>query len=560
MLTPQGKVVDLPKGATPVDFAYAVHTDLGHRTRGAKIEGRMVPLDTPLANGQRVEIVATKQGGPSRDWLNPALNYVTTHRARAKVRQWFKAQQHDETVAQGRALVERELARAGATAVNLDAVAAKAGFPRLDDFFAAATRDELNLRQIQAAIRAVVEGTSAAAPAAEAPPEVTMRSSRAKGAGSGILIVGVDRLMTGLARCCKPAPPDPIVGFVTRGKGITIHRASCANVARIREREPERLIESDWGARRDEVFPVDIVVECGDRQGLLKDISEVFSREKINVTAVNTLTKHHLARMNFVIEVEGVAQLKRALALVRDVPGVLAAGRRSTGLKPVAGNAARAGLRSSSDAEAGTARQVAHARDGSRQAVAGEREEERRLVDLVLQHEEAVHRRAGGEARRVAHGAGRVVRRAGGAVRRGERPDLHHGGDAADVLHVGHHDVVGAGVEPARERRRRGQLLQPGEPHAHRVRVPAQCAQVVDVRGRFRQRALEPGHAQGRQRVDRAPRGGRREAPVAVDVEFGVGTDRVAHRRDAFDRDFDQRAARPATRRCPASRRRTARS
>jgi len=134
--------------------------------------------------------------------------------------------------------------------------------------------------------------------------------------------------MTGLARCCKPAPPDPIVGFVTRGKGITIHRASCANVARIREREPERLIESDWGARRDEVFPVDIVVECGDRQGLLKDISEVFSREKINVTAVNTLTKHHLARMNFVIEVEGVAQLKRALALVRDVPGVLAAGRR----------------------------------------------------------------------------------------------------------------------------------------------------------------------------------------------------------------------------------------
>jgi GTP pyrophosphokinase len=328
VLTPQGKVVDLPKGATPVDFAYAVHTDLGHRTRGAKIEGRMVPLDTPLANGQRVEIVATKQGGPSRDWLNPALNYVTTHRARAKVRQWFKAQQHDETVAQGRALVERELARAGATAVNLDAVAAKAGFPRLDDFFAAATRDELNLRQIQAAIRAVVEGTSATAPAAEAPPEVTMRSSRAKGAGSGILVVGVDRLMTGLARCCKPAPPDPIVGFVTRGKGITIHRASCANVARIREREPERLIESDWGARRDEVFPVDIVVECGDRQGLLKDISEVFSREKINVTAVNTLTKHHLARMNFVIEVEGVAQLKRALALVRDVPGVLAAGRR----------------------------------------------------------------------------------------------------------------------------------------------------------------------------------------------------------------------------------------
>lgn len=326
VLTPQGKVVDLPAGATPVDFAYALHSDLGHRTRGAKVDGRMVPLDTPLANGQRVEITAAKQGGPSRDWLNPDLGYVTTHRARAKVRQWFKQQQHDQTVAQGRALVERELARAGATAVNLDAVAASAGFSRLDDFFAAATRDELNLRQIQAAIRAVVER---AAPApAEAAPEVTTRTSKAKGSGSGILVVGVDRLMTGLARCCKPAPPDPIVGFITRGKGITIHRASCANLARIREREPERLIEADWGERREEVFPVDIVVECGDRQGLLKDISEVFSREKINVTAVNTLTRQHLARMNFTLEVDGVAQLKRALALVRDVPGVLAAGRR----------------------------------------------------------------------------------------------------------------------------------------------------------------------------------------------------------------------------------------
>jgi GTP pyrophosphokinase len=327
VLTPQGKVIDLPSGATPVDFAYAVHTNLGHRCRGAKVDGHMVPLNTPLANGQRVEVLTVKEGGPSRDWLNPDLGYVTSHRARAKVRQWFKAQVHDETVAQGRAAVERELARAGASTLNLDALAAKAGYAKPDELFAAYARDELNLRQLQLAIKAAAAPEPAAAPAAGDEGVVT-RASRAAGAGSGILVVGVDRLMTGLARCCKPAPPDPIAGFITRGKGITIHRASCPNLARIRAREPERLIEANWGDRRDEVFPVDIVVESSDRQGLLRDISEVFSREKINVTAVNTLSRQHLARMNFTIEVGGVEQLRRALALVREVPGVLAAGRR----------------------------------------------------------------------------------------------------------------------------------------------------------------------------------------------------------------------------------------
>ena len=326
VLTPQGKVVDLPAGATPVDFAYAVHTSLGHRCRGAKVDGHMVPLNTPLANGQRVEILAVKQGGPSRDWLNPDLGYVTSHRARAKVRQWFKAQVLDETMAQGRAAVERELARAGASTLNLDTLAAKAGYAKPDELFAAYARDEINLRQLQLAIKAAI--APAPAPAGAGGEAVVTRASKASGSGSGILIVGVDRLMTGLARCCKPAPPDPIAGFVTRGKGITIHRASCPNLARIRAREPERLIEANWGDRRDEVFPVDIVVESGDRPGLLRDISEVFSREKINVTAVNTLTRQHLARMSFTIEVAGVEQLKRALALVREVPGVLAAGRR----------------------------------------------------------------------------------------------------------------------------------------------------------------------------------------------------------------------------------------
>jgi GTP pyrophosphokinase len=326
VLTPQGRVVDLPRGATPIDFAYAVHTSLGHRCRGARVDGQMVPLDYVLKNGQQVDIIAAKQGGPSRDWLNTDLGYVVSHRARAKVRQWFKVLQHDETVAQGRAMVERELARLGQTALKLDTVAAKAGFARTEEMFAAFARDEINSRQVQAAILAVAQPAAVPVPPAE--PEVVTRKSRAAQSGHGILVVGVDRLLTGLARCCKPAPPDPIVGYVTRGKGITIHRASCPNVGRIRSRESERLIEAAWGAPRDQLFPVDIVVEASDRQGLLRDISELLSREKINVTAVNTQTRQHQARMAFTLEVESVVQLKRALQLTRDIPGVFSAERR----------------------------------------------------------------------------------------------------------------------------------------------------------------------------------------------------------------------------------------
>jgi GTP pyrophosphokinase len=286
----------------------------------------MVPLNFTLSSGQRVEIIAVKQGGPSRDWLNPDLAYVVSHRARTKVRQWFKAQAVEETVAHGRGIVERELARAGLTSLKLDALAVEAGFSAIDDFFAAVGRAEVNVRAVQNAIRAVAK---LEAPAPSAPAEgVIARESRSAGAGSGILIVGVDRLLTGLARCCKPAPPDPIVGFVTRGKGISIHRQSCPNVARMRERQPERLITADWGAPRDEVFPVDILVDAMDRQGLLRDISEVFSREKINVTAVNTLTRNLQAHMAFTLEVHGLEELKAALALVRDVSGVFSAVRR----------------------------------------------------------------------------------------------------------------------------------------------------------------------------------------------------------------------------------------
>ena len=330
VFTPQGKVIDLPKGSTPVDFAYAVHSGLGHRCRGAKVNGVMVPLNTQLQNGQRIEIIAVKEGAPSRDWLNPELGYAVSNRARTKVRQYFKSLEHEADVSTGRAAVEAELKREGygdKRALNLEEVAREAGFPKLDEFFSAVARGDLNTRAVQSAIRAAAKQIEA--PAGDPADDVILaRQSKSKGSGSGILIVGVDKLMTGLGKCCRPAPPDPIIGFVTRGKGITIHRQTCPNISRMKSSSPERMITADWGSPREEVFPVDIEVEAIDRQGLLRDISEVFSKEKINVIAVNTLSKNLQARMSFTVEVASLDQLKKSLQAVGDVRGVLSAGRR----------------------------------------------------------------------------------------------------------------------------------------------------------------------------------------------------------------------------------------
>ena len=321
VLTPQGRVVDLARGATPIDFAYALHTDLGHRCRGAKVDGTMVPLDYKLQNGQRVEIIAAKTGGPSRDWLNPNLGYLASSRARNKVRQWFNATELAQTIADGRATVEREMQREGQSGASLDALAQKFGYDKAEDFFAAVGREVIRPREIQNALRGETEE-------AEAPEPVVAKKSKAEAGGSGILIVGVDRLLTQLARCCKPAPPDGIMGFVTRGRGVSIHRASCKSLAALLRAHPERAIEAHWGEQGPGVFAVDVVVQAHDRQGLLRDVSEVFSRQRINVTAVNTASRQHVATMAFTVEVSGVDQLARTLAEIRDVPGVFSAGRR----------------------------------------------------------------------------------------------------------------------------------------------------------------------------------------------------------------------------------------
>ena len=323
VMTPQGRVVDLPRGATPVDFAYRVHTDLGHRCRGAKVDGALVTLNSQLETGQRVEIIVAKQGGPSRDWLNSSLGYLFTHRGRAKARQWFASLALEQSVADGRAIVSRELQRMGETGMRIEELAAKLGFAKSDDLFIAVARTDVTLRQLQAAVRGtdVVPDDKIVVE-----PPVTKRKASDE-AEKGILIVGVDKLLTQLAGCCKPAPPDPIVGFVTRGKGVSIHRADCSNFANMEAMHPERVIETAWGSETDGVFAVDIVVEANDRQGLLRDVSEVLTKEKLNVIAVSTQSKQGTAHMRFTAEVNNVAQLKRTLTQLHEVDGVVGARR-----------------------------------------------------------------------------------------------------------------------------------------------------------------------------------------------------------------------------------------
>ncbi|KWC35490.1 GTP pyrophosphokinase [Burkholderia ubonensis] len=333
VLTPQARVIALPQGATPVDFAYHLHSELGHRCRGARVDGAMVPLNTPLANGQTVEIVAVKEGGPSRDWLNSQLGYLKSPRARQKVRAWFNAIEHEENIAHGRALVEKTLQREGRTSVNLDNLAAKLGFKTPEELFSVVGKEEFSLRNVEQAL----SDAPPPEPAPEAPADFEKRSSGASvahGASTGVLVVGVNALLTQLARCCRPAPPDPISGFVTRGKGMSIHRSDCATFRRMAERAPERVLQTTWsadvlGGRGASVYPVDLMIEATDRQGLLRDISEVFAREKLNVVGVKTQTRRNAAFMQFTVEISNSAQVQRACTLLGEVQGVVRAGRKA---------------------------------------------------------------------------------------------------------------------------------------------------------------------------------------------------------------------------------------
>ncbi|BEV72130.1 MULTISPECIES: bifunctional (p)ppGpp synthetase/guanosine-3',5'-bis(diphosphate) 3'-pyrophosphohydrolase [unclassified Paludibacterium] len=321
VLTPAGRVLALPTGATPIDFAYAVHSNVGDRCRGAKVDGQIVPLSTPLQNGQRVEILTAKEGGPSVNWLHEG--WVKSHRAIAKIRQYIRLQNADVVRETGRQLFEKELVRHAHARPNLTQLAEKLGFEKLDDLYAALGHGELTLRLVAQALE------SFAPPPApkEVAPEDLVKASKGSHDAGGILIEGVNNLMTVLAGCCKPAPPDAVMGFVTKGRGISIHRAGCQTLKRLSAQAPERLIAADWGEQKNSIFPIDIEVVAQDRHGLLRDISDVLSREKLNVIGVHTQSKDLKALMRFTVEVRQVSEINRVLAHVMDVTGVIEARR-----------------------------------------------------------------------------------------------------------------------------------------------------------------------------------------------------------------------------------------
>ncbi|NMM07140.1 bifunctional (p)ppGpp synthetase/guanosine-3',5'-bis(diphosphate) 3'-pyrophosphohydrolase [Polaromonas sp.] len=333
VLTPDAVIVELPQGATTVDFAYSVHTSLGHRCRGARVDGAMVPLNTPLQNGQTVEVITAKEGGPSRDWLNPELGFLSSHRAKSKVRAWFNALAMEQTMAKGREAVEKLLQREGKTAMKLLDLAVLLGFKTAEDLFEVVGKDELSLRTIENMLRP----PEPVVPAGDfVLPKKIRHSERSGQRGKGnVLVVGIDSLLTQLAKCCKPAPPDQILGFVTKGRGVSIHRADCSNFRNMASGSPDRVIEVQWslpGTQDGSVYPVDVAIEAADRQGLLRDISEVFTKEKMNVIGVQTQSvkdnRGGTAWMTFTVEVAQSGRLNQVLGLVAEVPGVRSARRR----------------------------------------------------------------------------------------------------------------------------------------------------------------------------------------------------------------------------------------
>lgn len=327
VFTPTGDIVDLPQGATPLDFAYHVHSEVGHRCRGAKINGNIVPLTYELNTGDRVEILTTKQSNPSRDWLNPHLGYLKSPRARAKVQHWFKALDYAENVTNGRHLLEKELKRLHLPAdISLQEIAEKQKFNQIDDMLASLGSGELRIAQILHQLQPPEEIDIAAAIIARG-AEAKKKSKTTK---DDIQIVGVGSLLTQMAKCCKPAPGDSIIGYITQGKGVSIHRRDCSNMLHVTERGKQRLLEVEWGSKVSSLYSVDLYVKAYDRHGLLRDITTLFAAEKINLLSINTQTdKHsHEAHIDLTVEIPGMALLGKVLDRLQHLPNVLMAERK----------------------------------------------------------------------------------------------------------------------------------------------------------------------------------------------------------------------------------------
>jgi GTP pyrophosphokinase len=324
--TPKGTIIDMPQGATPLDFAYHVHTEIGHRCRGAKVNGRIVPLTYELKSGEQVEVLTTKEGTPSRDWLSPHLGYLKTSRALGKVRAWFRHQEQEKNIQAGRAALERELRRLDVSAkqVDLQKLAEQFNYHKPDELFAALGFGTLTIGQVCAKLQGLVLPP----PEAPAGPRKTPVPSR----GGEIHIRGVGKLLTHLATCCKPTPFEPISGFITRGRGVSIHRQDCLNLLELVKQHPERIIEVSWGDGPDTTYTVMIYIEAYDRTGLLRDITSILVNEQINVLASNTRTNTHtgLARMSLSVEISDVMQLSRTLDRIAQLPNIIEVRRKGT--------------------------------------------------------------------------------------------------------------------------------------------------------------------------------------------------------------------------------------
>lgn len=320
VFTPRGDIIDLPAGATPIDFAYTVHTEIGNRCRGAKVNGKLVSLDYSLKTGDQVEILAAKQGGPSRDWLNPNLGLVKTQRARSKIRSWFKHQNREQNLTQGKEILERELRRLGLQNYDLDKLAKAFDYHSLDDLFVAVGCGDISLGHI---INTLSEGPADETKLFEIKPSAPKDITE-----NAVNVLGLRNILTNFAHCCNPVPGDAIVGYITRGRGATIHRQDCPNILRMKDRD--RIVRVAWGEPK-HTFPVEIQIKAYDRQGLMGDISTVLSNENINLKDIKINVTHNLANLIMVVEISDIVQLSRVLTRIESLPNVMEAHRLNPG-------------------------------------------------------------------------------------------------------------------------------------------------------------------------------------------------------------------------------------
>jgi GTP pyrophosphokinase len=323
VISPKGEIVDVPVGGTPLDFAYQVHTDLGHRTRGAKVNGRMVPLDYQLKNSETVEIITTKTPQPSRDWLSPQSGFLASPRHRNKVRAWFRKQNESQNRSEGRAMLDRELQRLGLKGAPMVELLRELELKSTDALHEAMGLGEISAAQVAGAMQRLLHARTP-------PPPESVRARAIGNRAPDVEVQGIGDLLSTYARCCKPVPPEPIVGYITVGRGVSIHSQSCANLARLSIKAPARVLAVDWGKLGNGEFPVDIEVQAFDRRGLVRDVSAALADEKISIQGMTMAKEKHdnVAHMRIAISISGLPQLSKVLARIGQLPNIISARRK----------------------------------------------------------------------------------------------------------------------------------------------------------------------------------------------------------------------------------------